>query len=417
MNRFLIPALFLIIVACSPDKPSAGVELHTQNGKTLLYVDMDQAGDTIDFDISEIVDSCRMIRLENRPEALIGRVSDILFSNQRIYLYHQEKLLMAFDYDGKYREQIGNLGKGPFEYKYLNNLAFGGDPRVVLGEPYDIGKYLIYNPDGSGKLMVPRKLGYKHFVNILPENQVLEFGYKDPDHINPNRNICLFIQGFNGEVILERDPLYQAIPYRVGGISMPISIYQYKDQYRVHFSRDTLFSLDIKNGTITPVAVFTASKNGYDYQKLDRQLAAGENTFKQNLGKVYHEIHAETREYFLIRQIQEQLYKDGSSMEATAVSYICVDKNQKNVHPVRLKDSFWGLELDNEKAPMPFTKWSVIDNQYAVIKYQGIELKEEIARRLKDNQLSPGLQKKLKSLDESVSEDDNLILFVYYLKK
>jgi hypothetical protein len=36
------------------------------------------------------------------------------------------------------------------------------------------------------------------------------------------------------------------------------------------------------------------------------------NTSDQNTGKVYAEIHAETPEYYLIRQIRQERYKDGS---------------------------------------------------------------------------------------------------------
>jgi hypothetical protein len=85
-------------------------------------------------------------------------------------------------------------------------------------------------------------------------------------------------------------------------------------------------------------------------------------------------------------------------------------------HPVRLNDSFYGMNLDGNRVPMPFTPWAIIDNKYAVLDFQAIELKEEIAKRLNDPQLSSELKNKLKTLDSSISQEDNLVLFVYYLK-
>jgi ABC-type oligopeptide transport system substrate-binding subunit len=62
----------LFFQACKPKSQSPGVETRTGNGQSILYVDMDQCRDTIDFDISAIVDSCRVIRLENRTVASAG---------------------------------------------------------------------------------------------------------------------------------------------------------------------------------------------------------------------------------------------------------------------------------------------------------------------------------------------------------
>jgi hypothetical protein len=386
------------------------------NRQPVLHVDMDQCRDTLDFDISAMVDSCRVIRLENRPEALVGRVSEMAFTGSRIYLYHQQKLLMAFDYQGKYREQIGNLGKGPYEYKYLNNLAVSGNGSVILGEPYDIDKYIIFDSTGKGSVMIPRKLDGSHHVMILPDNQVLELGYKGWDNASTdNRRISLYVTDLTGKIGLEKSPLYPSVSYRVGGVTLPVCFYRFNHEYRVHFSRDTLFNLDITNGSLKPVAVFTALQNGFDYHRLDDELNSGVNNSMEYTGKVYAEIHAETSRYYLLRQIRKELLKDGSPT-ANAVTYFSVDKKDKTAHPVRLKDPFYGMDLEGDRVPMPFTHWTIIDNKYGVLDFQAIELKEEIAKRLKDSRLSPKIKDKLKALDNSISQEDNMVLFVYYLK-
>jgi hypothetical protein len=408
--------LTFLLSSCQPAGKSGCVETHEKNGQSLLYVDLDLCSDTIDFDIAELVDSCRVIRLENRPEALIGRVSEMAFTDNRIYLYHQQKLLMAFDYEGKYREQIGNLGKGPYEYKYLNNMAVSTDGLSILGEPSVSDHYFIYDPTGAGKAVLPKTMGFYHEVIILNNNQIVEFGNKQTEfEISDDKNISLYIQDFSGKTLLERSPVYKVSSYRIGGIPLPIRFYRFQDEFRAHFSRDTLFNLDIQTGSLTPLAVFTASQNGYDYSQIQNEKGIALNTSDQNTGKVYAEIHAETPEYYLIRQIRQERYKDGSA-EANAVSYFCIDKKKMTAHPVRLKDSFYGMDLDGNRLPMPFTPWSIIDNRYGVLDFQAIELKEEFTKRLKDPQLSSKLKTKLKALDSSISQEDNVVLFVYYLK-
>ncbi|MCX6226537.1 MAG: hypothetical protein NTV01_17610, partial [Bacteroidia bacterium] len=242
-----------------------------------------------------------------------------------------------------------------------------------------------------------------------------ELGYQGVSWNNTDdKNICLYIHDFSGKTILERSPLYQARAIQIGSVWLTNSIYRFKDQFRVHFSRDTLFNLDIKTGSLSPLAVFTASQNGYDYPKIVKEREAG-GVIPDYTGKVYAEINAETPGYYLIREMMEQLRPNGDS-SPNAVSFFCVDKKKKTAHPVRLKDSFYGMNLAGDRGTIPFRHWSIIDNKYGVLSFQAIELKEEIAKRLKDPKLSPELKNKLRALDGSISQEDNLVLFVYYLK-
>lgn len=70
----LFSLILILTGACQPDKGKGSVEIHKVDGHSVLCVDLDKALDTIDFDISELFDSCRLIRFENRKEASIGRI-------------------------------------------------------------------------------------------------------------------------------------------------------------------------------------------------------------------------------------------------------------------------------------------------------------------------------------------------------
>jgi hypothetical protein len=414
---FVFLMVGMVAASCKPGVSPGGAALREINGSPVLVADLDMAGDTIDFDISAIVDSCRMVRLDNRKEALIGYIPYLAFTDDRIYIYNQERLLMAFDYAGNYREHLGNLGKGPMEYTGLNNIAAGGKPRTVLGELYLTKEYVLFNSDGTGRKVVPRRLDGSHFVTILPDSRILEFGYKSwmPASAQ-DEGIGLFIGDTAGNLLFEKGNVSNVISYRVGGVPMPICFYPFGGSFRVHFSRDTLFNLDIATGAITPVAVFTNSKNGFDYRQLDKELVDGTENAMKYTGNVYTEVQAETSDYFLVRQIRKGVLKDGSP-EASAVSYFCIGKKDRSVHPVRLRDTFWGLDLDGDRSPMPFTHWKIVDNRYAVLRLQPIDLKEEIARSLKDPALPDSIKTKLRELDGRVKDEDNVALFVYYLKK
>ena len=72
--------------------------------------------------------------------------------------------------------------------------------------------------------------------------------------------------------------------------------------------------------------------------------------------------------------------------------------------------------LDRHASPMPFTQWKVIDNEYVILNYQAIDLLEEIDKILDKDEVSQEIREKLSNLQKGLDEEDNLVLFVYYLK-
>ena len=104
MKIFATICLVICVMACQQKESSGEVQILKENGHSFLWVDLDHAGDTIDFDISELVDSVRLVKLETSAEAVINRASSIALSSEKLYIYHQEKNLMCFDYNGGFLE-------------------------------------------------------------------------------------------------------------------------------------------------------------------------------------------------------------------------------------------------------------------------------------------------------------------------
>lgn len=415
ITPILALALVIGVLACNSNDNSTGVEVRKENGNSFLFVDLDQAGDTIDFDISKIVDSCRLVKFENTTDALIKRVSGLALTDDKLYVYHQQKNLMVFDYQGKYHGIIGGQGQGPFEYTYINDLKVDQENDMLLIEPAHIDKYHLYGLDGEAIVSLPRNMDGSHIVSLI-DFKINEIGYeKWVQGLSTIDDIAFVVQKTQGETLIHDSSIYKAIEVRVGGVALPLCGYPYKDEFKVFFSRDTLYSIDMETGALQPDAVFTASKNGFDYLAVEKDIRTGANTLANKINRVYTEVHAETDQYFLLRQMKYVDTEHGYQM-AKGVSYFCVDKKKKSVHPVRLKDSFWGLSLDNYQSPMPFTKWEIIDNKYAVLTYHAIDLLDEIDLQLEDQSLDFQLKSKLNALKNGLSEEDNVVMFVYYLK-
>ena len=72
------------------------------------------------------------IILETRPECQIGRIDKLVVKNELIFIedYHQ-KILFIFGLDGKYKSKINAVGKGPGEYRNLNDFYIDYNNKII----------------------------------------------------------------------------------------------------------------------------------------------------------------------------------------------------------------------------------------------------------------------------------------------
>lgn len=304
MKKIVLILGVLLLVFHLSYSQNPGVEIREENKHRFLFIDLDEPRDIIDFDLSEIVDSCRIIKFENREGAYIGNIDGIAFTETNILVYNQGQNLMAFDYEGNYLYPIGHKGKGPFEYLYINGLDYSTESDAILIQPAIIDNYYVYNSAGEGLATIPRRLDGDLKIMLLPGNRVLELGYSAQFTGNEfQRDINLNIIDFSGQTIFKQHPVYQAYSIPAVGSAFKICMYTFDDQYHVSFSRDTLFNIDIKSGTLYPEAVFNSSQKGLDYNQIDRKIEMGNNISGSIINKVYTEVHAETSKYYLLRQM------------------------------------------------------------------------------------------------------------------
>jgi len=106
LSRLLISLLALSLLACNNQKSGED---------SIMVFDIDHARDQIAFNIGELFSSGQIVRLETKPEALIGRITELEVSNNYIVIYNQGGRILLFDRQGTFIRHIGQIGKGPFE--------------------------------------------------------------------------------------------------------------------------------------------------------------------------------------------------------------------------------------------------------------------------------------------------------------
>ena len=117
--------LTLALGACSGSSPSGGKTLadcpevltveDTPSGPvSVLHID--RVKDTIDVPLSKLLDDFRMVRLDNREEALTKGYPLMAFDNYFIIGGGMNEPCHLFDKNGRYLCNIGGVGQGLFHF-------------------------------------------------------------------------------------------------------------------------------------------------------------------------------------------------------------------------------------------------------------------------------------------------------------
>lgn len=142
MNKYSIVVYWLSIlvfsISCSKDKEQ----------KDLVVDLLREAKDSVGYSV--FVDSIKYINLELTDSCLIGRITDMAISRNRMFIFdEQQQTIWVFDRDGKYLNKIYRKGEGPGEYAYINHFEY--DERknqIVVLSPWQ-QTLLFYTPEGK----------------------------------------------------------------------------------------------------------------------------------------------------------------------------------------------------------------------------------------------------------------------------
>ena len=101
---------------------------------------------TCNYPLSNFITNCNIVKLETSDSILTGDISDIEFhENNIIILDKKNNTAQVFNQKGEFIHQLSNLGRGPGEYLYLNDIATNSQGIYLLD--YTQQKILHYDYD------------------------------------------------------------------------------------------------------------------------------------------------------------------------------------------------------------------------------------------------------------------------------
>ena len=392
-----LSALAMVLGACGGNQSAgeltldnlpvvATMEAVGQDSVCVLHLDK-LGKDTLTIALSQYLEDFRLVRLDNRDEALT-RGGGVCLGNYFITGGGSREACRLFDKDGRFLFRVGNNGQGPGEYWAVYDKQIDEQNRRIYLMPWNATSLLVYDLDTGAYLssiplptMVP-----KGVFTVDAAKQTVIVGMLPFNDIEGAR--VVWQQDFEGNVLQGIDATpYAVVPDFSNEVSNMDNMEGTFDFYLFTWvtQADTLYHYIAEENRLKPV--FTLNMPGDPIQHYYTELPDC---------------------YLMDVTLEWAQNQYGTYVSKRAI--ILVDKRTGRGGFVQfVNDKVGNLPVDNAAF--------LFNNGYFM---QSIE-PGELALRIDEALSSPGgltlkQQDELKSLRASIKEDDNTYLFVGKLK-
>lgn len=411
-NQFLT-LCFLLFVSCAEqrreginvlDQCNVVASCHLLGNDTLIECDLRKVEQDIILPLSLLTDTFELVKLDNTSQnAFVSMYRNLTVSDNYLAFSKDLEVCKLFTRQGKYLMDIGKIGSGPSEYdggaRYvqideINQLVY-----VVGVECNSILAYSLVN--GAFVSSIP--LAYKRIMN---PSYVVNWIDRTVWVVNVpiNRvNSIVWLQDFEGNIIQEIPAIhYQRPPY------LPVGKERWSagnDMVRVltntsHIAVD-LFQSEF--GRIVKDSVWR-----YDQSK-NKLIPCFTINFENN-DNIPHNWVDEWENYYLITLLEEPTPISGGYSVAPSRRFLVDKKSLRGASVHVVLDALGNFPIDQERIKF--------DNGYFWYNIEPWALREKLQAILTHPEnLSAEKKIYLKTLFDSISEDDNNYIFLGRLKK
>lgn len=381
---------------------NSGCEPKTET-KSFLKVNIDDI-ETNDIQLSELVESCDLVLLETKTEALLNSSAGFAVSNDYILIVDYDQYpAKLFKRTGQFISDLGKIGAGPNEYMsvvspYIDetNESFW----LLLGGNYsniNDGWFYIFNKNGE---IIQKIRAIEKDDNASNSNEVLVYDNQILTPGNVKSSNMIVYKSLNIDTVVTiANRIKQDYFTYLTNIS---TIYPVKDKFIFKIGEaDTIYSYTPKSGLIHSVATIYSNKHRFDENKIkEARKTTGPGRFAniQNATENCYSIIllGETDKYYLLSVC--------IAGKESATKLLLVDKKSGEPSFRQIKNDFQtGAPLD--KIPYFY------QNKYVIFHYSAIEYLDIIRQQQKvvtDKKDILSLQ----VIADKLKNDDNDILMI-----
>lgn len=365
------------------DCPVVAHQVYT-NGDTLTVCDFTAVKDTFNIPLSPFLSSFEIVRLENTEEGLTAEDGVITVSDNYIgIMSFKAGAYKLYNKAGKYLCTLSSPGQGPDEY-YINIYDSYIDEKYgrIYLLSFRASKILVFDLEGKAQQHIPLPyITHKGRFVINPETERLTM-MALPFIDTPS---AVWIQDFKGNIL-------QEIP---------------AGQFVIHpgdYSNEVYESLNTGEMDYHVLRWVSSIDSLYHYLPKENRLQP-RFTFNFKDDPVRHN-YIELPDYYLTWMITQAAWWG----EMPRFPKVLIDKRTLRGCYVDIK---WNM-LGNIDGPNQIS----FSRGYFTAAMEPYKLKEQLKKALSmPDKLSPDMLHKINTLDNSITEDDNCILFIGKLKK
>ena len=372
---------FLLLFSCNDKRQGKKSTLDDcpviayRNG-SLTVLDISSLKDTVSVPLSSLLSDFEIIRLENSDEAIVGHTMAHAISSNYLGLY-SEKEYKLFKRNGEFVRTITSSGQGPNEFwiAIYDSYIDEENNRIYLLS-FRANKLLVFDLEGNALQHIPFPYTvHKGRFRIDTEKRELLVTVL-PFSDNP---LVVWKQDFDGNILqgvdvghfaLERGNYNNEVGHSQNTAVMDFSLIYW--QHRV----DSLYHYDEEKNVLE--SVFTIDWKNRDV-----------------LGHIYTELP----NHYLVRFFST----------TPALNPVLIDKDNLRGSYVKIKfDMLGNIDAD----------WLSFDRGYFHCSMFPYDLKEKMKKALaRPEVLTLEMKEKLIKFNNSLTEDDNNVIFLGKLKK
>ena len=357
MKNLILVIIILFAFSCNSETISEYIDV---NGEQVLVCNLMEVTDTINFPLSDLVESCQIVRLKTDKGGLFDRAWHTSISENYIAIKSYGKFpVKLFDRYGSFIRNIGAIGAGPGEYNSLYGIQLDeAQNRIYLTPFANAKKIIVYSLDGQ--LLEDIPLAYRSGkIRAFVDGEIVNVVCMPIG----NSKVSAFQQKLDGTVI----------------ISVPASKYLYAPEFSHEiFSYNNSDNFEFHN-TMTDTLYQFSPPDSILHPKFILKKPADQN--------IYSSLYSLPHHYYAWIQKNKRLL---------------IDKKTGKSYYIKLKNDFFGsFEADI---------WGGL-NGYFINVIPAIVLKDKIADALKNKHLSEKDRELLHKIDNETDQEDNPIVF------
>lgn len=363
-----------ILTGCSSSSKGDGtVTVVQKDGIDLYMATYTGKEKKVTVPLSDLVESCELIRFENTDEALIS-ANFTLITDKYIGVRQSQAPYKLFDRTGKFVSNVGAIGQGPGEYSIIihDDVIDEKNQRIYLS-PFYGKKIMMFDLQGKSIKDIPLPYQVKK-PKISVDGDIISIVHMP---FQGDKALALQVD-IDGNVLSEYPASENIMANNFDG-----EVFSYKNSNAFdffHTSMDTLFHYISQKNALAPVFTmqFPAGYTGEDNWI----------HFPMELPDRFH--------------ISFYNYETGESRP------LAVSKTDLSTYRVKIVNDFYG---NMEVSHFSFNQG------YFVMNVEPAGLLERIEKRLAESDCSKEDKEKLKALEATIDEDSNNLLFLGKLKQ